>query len=338
MSESVPESSLPGKLLLQQRGVQLEQLFNRLFGRLKTLPLSVWQWLLTLLLVIWLSSTLAQLVWLLAPTPAIPAASVVLVATSATGANQGGDLDINSITSLEPFGRMQVAPEPTLAEEPAHTGSNIEDDASDTQLNLVLRGVLASNHEQAARAVIASGNLQEVYAIGEKLPVGNNVTLAKVLDLRVIINNNGKFESLWLFKDDPKSGAVASSAPRPVTPVANNPVRPAIVGAQPRPMGPEANSEPSLAEVNNTLSDVVNMRIHRENGAVVGYKINPGRNAELFHSLGLQADDVVTAVNGMPIDNPGKLMEIYKNLNNANSANLQINRGGSVINLDIVLN
>ena len=80
------------------------------------------------------------------------------------------------------------------------------------------------------------------------------------------------------------------------------------------------------------------MSIHREGGKVVGYKIRPGRNVEMFNNLGLQADDVVTAVNGVPLSSPGKIMEIYKSMGNATSANLEIRRGGSTVNLDVVLN
>src|SRR5690606_26946633 len=100
---------------------------------------------------------------------------------------------------------------------------------------------------------------------------------------------------------------------------------------------PSAAAEPSMAQVTKTLADVVAMSIYREGGQVVGYKIRPGRNAELFDALGLQADDIVTAVNGVPLSAPGKVMEIYKSMGSATSANLEIRRGGSTVNLDVML-
>jgi general secretion pathway protein C len=107
--------------------------------------------------------------------------------------------------------------------------------------------------------------------------------------------------------------------------------------------GPEVQSpqerigDPALAEVSRNLADVVSMSIHRENGQVVGYKIRPGRDAEKFKSVGLQADDIVTAINGTPLSNPAKIMEIYKNMGNTTSASLEIKRGGGVITVDVVL-
>jgi general secretion pathway protein C len=95
--------------------------------------------------------------------------------------------------------------------------------------------------------------------------------------------------------------------------------------------------EPPVSATGQALSDVVSMSIHREGGQIVGYRIRPGRNSELFHSLGLMADDVVTAVNGQALDSPGRVMEIYKNMGDANSARLDIRRGGENLSIEIVL-
>jgi general secretion pathway protein C len=230
------------------------------------------------------------------------------------------------------------------AQEVAATG--IENDASDTQLSLILRGVLGSNDDAASRAIISSGDRNEVYAIGDKLPVGNNVTLAKVLDIRVILNNNGNYESLWLFKEDPNAPKIASTYNEAPAPAVNTYTREGGYSQPPFQQPPQIygrnsgyeSADQGAAAMSKTLADVVAMSIHRENGQVVGYKIRPGRNAEMFSSLGLQTDDIVTAVNGVPLTSPGKIMEIYKNMSNATSANLEIKRGGSVINLDVVLN
>jgi len=92
-----------------------------------------------------------------------------------------------------------------------------------------------------------------------------------------------------------------------------------------------------LAQVTRNLNDVMSMSIYRENGEVVGYKIKPGRDAEKFKALGLETDDIVTAINGMPLTNPAKIMEVYKSMGNATSASLEIKRGGGVITVDVVL-
>ena len=336
------------RLALDQRAAQFEQVLRRGAALLGRVPLERWKWLATLLLVLWLSHSLARLFWLVAPTPDIRPATASAVATPA-GQTSGSapPIDIAALTESEVFGRMDAAAA-AAAQEAASTPAQsvIENDAVDTQLNLVLRGVIGSSVDASARAIIASGAEADVYAPGDKLPVGNGVTLAKVHDLRVILNNNGRYESLWLYKDDPNARIAA-----PYTPPEQNTGRSwsdenqdaGDQGQQPFAEqsstydSPSPDSGDPASEVARSLADVVAMSIHREGGQVVGYKIRPGRNAEQFSALGLQPDDIVTAVNGVPLTSPGKVMEIYKNMSNATSASLEIKRGGSVLSVDVVL-
>lgn len=322
---------------LQQRSAQFEQLVRQSFATLGRVPRQRWQWLIVALLVLLLSYSLARLFWLIIPPPTIPAASLVLVDSGA--ANTGGaahTVNIAQLKSLTPFGKVEVV----VAPPPEEAAPVVTDTAADTQLNLILRAVVNSSDEKSSRAVIASGSEEELYAIGDTLPVGNNVTLAKVFDVRVILNNNGKYESLSLYKEDPNAPQfpTAFRAPPPVTsPVERSP-GPRPSRAERAELRDAVANDPRMAQIGQTLSDVVRMSIHREGGKPIGYKISPGRNADMFSSLGLQAGDIVTAVNGIPVDSPGKLMEIYKSMGNATSANLEIRRGGSTVNLDIVLN
>lgn len=337
-------TSISNRAALEQRSAQLEQLVRRLFIVFGRIPLQRWQWLIAGLLVLSLSHSLARLFWLVIPVPSIPPATVSLVDSSSSGSSgTSAMVNIAQLKSLTPFGKVEVVVAPPPEEAPVVT-----DTAADTQLNLILRAVVNSSDEKSSRAVIASGNEEELYAIGDTLPVGSNVTLAKVFDVRVILNNNGKFESLSLYKEDPNAPQFSSSYRAPPAAQAAG-TRGAESGYQQGP-GPSVRAEnnaamrnemandPGMAQMSQTLSDVVAMSIHREGGKVVGYKIRPGRNAEMFNSLGLQADDIVTAVNGVPLSSPGKIMEIYKSMGNATSANLEIKRGGSTVNLDIVLN
>lgn len=340
----MPEKSFVNNAALAQRSAQLEQQLQRLFGFISRVPLERWQWLIILLLVIWLSHSLARIFWLVMPDPVIPPATVTSLASASPGADASGAAPINiaQVKELAPFG--DTAAEPAQEAQPVASANGIENNAADTQLNLILRGVLSSNDEKAARAIISTGDRSDVYGIGDTIPVGNNVTLAKVLDLRVIINNNGSFESLWMYKDDPnapKLGAVAAPAVQQPNPAYSNPAsqqqRPVYADRRQRFDSPSRAEGDAMGQASKTLADVVAMSIYRENGQVVGYKIRPGRNAELFNSLGLQTDDIVTAVNGVPLSSPGKIMEIYKSMGTATSANLEIRRGGSTVNLDVML-
>ena len=346
---------LSPRLALNQRTAKLEQALEGSAQWLSRIPLRTWKNWVILLLVLWLSFSLSRLFWLAVPDPVIPVAAVAVNTGPAASATTA-DLNISALKSLDIFGEADqaaiAAANNSQQNSQAAFPAGMEDNAVDTQLNLLLVGVVASNDESSGRAIIAAGGKQEVYAPGAELPAGRGVTLTRVLDSRVILNNNGRLESLWLHQDDndPRARANLSQA----TPAADaNSGRSwsadaevseesqqamlvdrgqghELQDASPSPMSPEG-------EIASNLSDVVAMSIHREGGQVVGYKIRPGRNADQFVALGLQPDDIVTAVNGTPLNNPGKIMEIYTNMKNATSANLEIKRGGSVLSIDVVL-
>ncbi len=337
------------RLALDQRTLRFEQALQGFARRLKSVPLRTWQFLVILLLVIWLSHSLARLFWMLVPSPSLPPATVSVVAGHAGATDNLSGVDIQSLKGLDIFGQARQS-EDAASEAAALPPPEETDTAVDTQLNLVLVGVVASNDEDAGRAIIASGGQQDVYAPGAELPAGRGVTLTRVMDQRVILNNNGRLESLWLHQENTGSPRRATqqyvAPPEPMVSRSWSEENEYIPADEaPPPVHVEHNPEyqeagpaaDPAAEISRNISDVVAMSIHREGGQVVGYKIRPGRNAAQFTALGLQPDDIVTAVNGVPLDNPGKIMEIYRNMSNATSASLEIRRGGSVISVDIVL-
>ncbi len=317
-------------------------------------PSGVWRFCAKFLIVLWLSYTLAQLVWVLVPAPDVPRAQVAPNAViSERSGGSARAVDIAELASLNIFGEASADEEPGALdgepEEPAG-GPSIEDQAVDTELKLVLRGVMGSNDDKAARAIIDDGKDQALYAPGDELPVRGDVTLEKVLPLRVILNNAGRYESLWLYTDDDWSSNLAASQPVPDTPsrswegdedeVYDTPEQEESPAEEESP--PEEQQEQAAEEVaerlgSQSLSDVVSMSIHRENGRIVGYKIRPGRDRELFDSLGLEADDVVKAVNGVELSSPQRVMEIYREMGDARSASLLIDRGGQEVSIDIEL-
>jgi general secretion pathway protein C len=327
----VNRSAIASRFALPQTRTEWEQLAARIGVILSKVPLERWQFVARVLLVFCLTLSLARLFWLLVPNPLITPAVVAL--PSAVNSNMGGGEAINiaQLKSLPVFGKVEVA----AKTEGAPAAPIIENQAIDTHLNLILLGIIGSNDDAAARAIISSGDKQDVYAIGSTLPVGNGVTLAKVMDNRVIINNNGQYESLWLYQNDPNAPAISQTVAAPVAPqYPANPRMQMSNNGGGQDMGPDS---PAMAQATRTLSDVVSMSIYRENGQVIGYKIRPGRDGEKFKSLGLQMDDVVTAVNGMPLSDPSKIMEVYKNMGNTTSATLEIKRSGSVMQVDVVL-
>src|SRR5690625_6451044 len=75
--------------------------------------------------------------------------------------------------------------------------------------------------EISDRALISSGSSQALNETGDELPEGRNETLEKILPQRVILNNNGRYESLWLYQE----GEFASRQPRQNEPAYEAPSR-----------------------------------------------------------------------------------------------------------------
>ncbi len=325
------------RFALPQTSTEWEQLVTRGTVLLAKVPLSRWQFLVRLILIVILSFSAARLFWLLLPNPTLPAATVAISVVRPVVSGGGSSVNVEQLKSLSVFGKADAPVAPTDVPNP-------ESQATVSTLNLMLMGLIASNDDSLARAIITAGDKTDVYAIGNSLPVGNGVTLAKIMSDRVIVNNNGQFESLLLYQENPNAAPIsqayipppAVASARPMQ--ADNP-QPSGTDKSPGYDAPERSvaTGPGMGEVSRNLSDVVAMSIYREGGQVVGYKIRPGRDAEKFKTLGLQTDDIVTAVNGMPLTNPAKIMEVYKNMGNTTSASLEIKRGGSVMTVDVVL-
>lgn len=325
------------RFALPQTSAEWEQLVARRLASLAKVPLSRWQFLVRLILIFILSFSAARLFWLLLPNPTLPPATVAIAVAQPVVSGGDSAINVEQLKSLSVFGKAD-APVVT-AEVP-----NPESQATVSSLNLMLMGLIASNDDSLARAIITAGDKTDVYAIGNSLPVGNGVTLAKIMSDRVIVNNNGQFESLMLYQDNPNATPISQAYIPPAAAISARPLQaenPPPSGADKSPGydSPERSvaTGPGMGEVSRNLSDVVAMSIYREGGQVVGYKIRPGRDAEKFKTLGLQTDDIVTAVNGTPLTNPAKIMEVYKSMGNTTSASLEIKRGGSVMTVDVVL-
>lgn len=343
-------------LTLQEPGTsggdRLSSVGRRLSQALSRVPLRRWQQLAMLLIVLWLAHTLAQLFWVVSPQPEIPAAQIS-ADQLAEGDNSASrrDADIDALRALTVFGTRDAPADAVATEQQQPLEPQIEDQAVDTKLSLVLQGVINSSDMASARAIIADAKAQAIYGPGDEIENMRGVKVAKVLDLRVILDNKGQYESLWLYKDDPNSQRMTRRYnPPPVDtpsrswegdPEAMNEGSDAANGPlqqdTPQPAEEAAPEEASIEQIGQNLSDVVAFNIHRENGEIKGYRVRPGRNPAAFDAVGLQSGDVVTAVNGTPLDNPGRIMEIYRNLGQATSASLEVERNGEVVTIDVEL-
>ena len=70
-----------------------------------------------------------------------------------------------------------------------------------------------------------------------------------------------------------------------------------------------------------------------------GYRIYPGGRASIgaFTRLGLRPGDLITAVNGTPLDDPNRGSEILDTLSSSASASVTVQRNGQSVDLNLNL-
>ena len=171
---------------------------------------------------------------------------------------------------------------------------------------------------------LAAGRRQRLDGVdfNDEIEGVRGVRLAEIHDLKVVLNNNGSMEELWLYGEDGRQ--VASSAP-------SAPPPPPAASAQSATI-----SQDQIQQARN-IGDVVRFMVATENGRMIGYKVRPGRKRELFDQVGLKTDDIVVSVNGIEVNEPQKVREVYQALKTATEANLQVMRDGTTQSITITM-
>jgi general secretion pathway protein C len=276
-----------------------------------------WRGLLIALMLLWLSVSLARLVWVLTPYPLHSASPVVAFAAPDASAAAGRSVDLALLADL--FGRYDPDAERLRQEQLAAqlAAQQAAAPVELTSLNLKLQGVIASSDPAKSWAIIGEDFAQQLYKIGDEIPGISGVRLKEIAQRWVILDNNGKPEKLWLYGEDGNEVATVAAVPPPPPPV---------TAAE-----PTVQAEVSQEQLQGvkSIGDVVRFMVATEGGQMVGYKVRPGRMRELFDQVGLKNDDIVVSVNGIEVNEPQKVREVYQSLQNATEANLEVRRDGS---------
>ena len=265
------------------------------------------------LLVIGIAWLLASLTLLLLPRPAPKAAPTSSTPTPAQRDTGRASINVQAIVQRHLFGEAPVVAQGAEEREPS-------EEITETDLrNLTLVGTLASDAPDRSLAIIENGNDAKVYAIGDTIQ--SQVTLNRVLAKEVIIINRGQRESLALPREDD-----ATASPRRNT--ASRTERTTRQQAPARPTPAEAQSLGA-----RSLSDLIRPQPVFANGKQRGYRVYPGRQRDQFTALGLKAGDLVTEINGTPLDDPARGRDVFSSLASASQISVTIERNGSPVNL-----
>src|SRR5580698_9601394 len=214
-------------------------------------------------------------------------------------------VDVAAITSAHLFGEAPV--------EARHQDAAT---AQQTSLPLVLVGIIAADNPENGLAILGENAAgAKVYAVGDNVPGG--AKLHQVLADKVIIDRNGVLESLML--------------PRALQPGAAPPSTAALQTEAPimDRMRKLITNDPGL------MADIMRPQPVFAAGKQKGYRVYPGRNRQAFIRLGLRPGDLVTGINGTPLDDPNRGAEIFRTLGSSSEARVTVMRNGQQQDLNL---
>lgn len=268
--------------------------------------------IISLLLIVACAHALATMTWMFLPESG--SSTEQSTTTRAPVVNRNNQQQaIREVANAHLFGEMASAALPRQTKAPK------------TRLNLVLRGVIAADPMAMSHAIIARGKNgeEEVYAVGDKMQGG--VIVEEVHPDHVVLNRGGRLETLQLIKDE-DVGRIA-------TPNNNTAFLPG------------GSTEQKLASIRQKIlknptsfGDYALPVVVKKNGKQLGYRLQPQQNGtELMQEVGLQANDVITQINGIRLDNPQNGIGALRQLSTANSVSITVMRNGTEVPLSIQL-
>lgn len=233
-------------------------------------------------------------------------------------------------TAAEP--RARLAEHGLFGPAPAENtegGLALPIDAPQTNLDLTLRGTLATKDPENALAIIADGeDVERTYAVGAELP-GEAVLRAVYRD-RVILNRAGELETLPLRNPDRQlasgestRGTSGSNGNRS----GDGRQRPTMdqLRAEADELARAAEqfrNDPAALARQFTAVPV------QEDGDLIGVRLRASGDSTLLSRIGLRASDVVTAVNGVPLNDFSRANEVMSQLQSGTDFQVTILRNG----------
>lgn len=254
------------------------------------------------ILVIVIGLAAARLFWLLWPRPELPVTTDL--ATHERSADGAAPVNLDAIAAANLFGERAAG---------ETAGASMEEiEAPETRLELTLTGIVSSRSGEGSRAMIKDDNgEQRAYAVGDT--VAGGVTLYAIYANRVILDRGGRYETLTLEREKTAEGVQRVERGERVT------------GAAAERLGDirgELLNDPSK------ISQYIRLQPERRDGNLVGYRVYPTGERELFNELGLRRGELVTAVNGIELGDARGNMEVLRKLSQAGSVTVTLGNGG----------
>ena len=157
--------------------------------------------------------------------------------------------------------------------------------------------------------------------------VGGATVNAVYLD-RVLLDRGGSLEALVLPR-------LLEGAQQAAGPAAR---RSGVFGGESKVLSATENLRRKVQSDPGILNEIMRTVPSYDNkaGKLRGFRAYPGHNRMIFAKLGLRPGDLVTAINGTPLDDPQRSQEVINTIQSSEHATVTIERAGQ--RQDITLN
>jgi general secretion pathway protein C len=253
--------------------------------------------------VVMISWYLTQIIWALFPTP---------ISFSGLAAKTPSSKSMKNKSNYSPILESHLFGVSAIDE--VSNEMKATTNAPETKLNIKLHGSIMSSDQRKSHAIIGEkGKGSEVYFIGDSISSG--AKLHEVQANLVVLNRGGVLETLRL--PDVAIGNITSTSKR----------------TAPRGRNYGARSiRNSLSDdgesITKKFTDIVRPQPYMPNGKLKGYRIYPGRDRKKFAALGLRPGDLITDINGVPLNNMTDGIGLFQSLGSENQVTVTLERNG----------
>lgn len=186
-------------------------------------------------------------------------------------------------------------------------------------MGIILKGTIAGADE-IARAIIDDKGKQQLYRIGDEIM---GARILAIFRNKVIMEVNGQEQQLIPEEPGAKRGAPMAGLP----------------GASPVGM-PGGTTSGDMANVMQNMEQFLGRaRVvpYFKGGQPYGFRVSNVEGESPLFGMGVRSGDVIRSVNGIPVRSPEDAFQAYQQLANQSSVQVELERGGSSLSVNVPL-
>ena len=225
-------------------------------------------------------------------------------------------LDTSKLQQLHLFGKMVKKAAPVKK-------ALIVSEAPKTKLNVTLVGVVAASDPAYSSAIIAYKKKQGSYFIDSEI-TGTNATVSEIHPDRVLLDVGGALQTLMLDGVEKLEKQQQHHELKGKVEVGENK---AVNEHQVKTVNLDRKA---LLKDPGKLTDYIRISPVRENGAIKGYRIKPGKDRTLFDQAGLKNGDLAIELNGIDLTNMQQAFTLMKEFPTMTEMSLTVEREGQL--------